>query len=205
MFEIHLLHPKVVHFTIGIFGAAVFLEILAALLKKTSLKQAATWNLYLAALFAAASVITGLLAASRVPHNDRAHAIMETHETLGYIILGTIVVLALWRLFLANRLPAKFALWHLLLAVIGFGLVVYSGYLGGEMVYTYGVGVAPVSTALQSQSHEHNDGAVHDHDAAQPQEEAKDEISEKGVMPEPVQEEMHAESSHEHDHSGHQH
>jgi len=184
MFEIHLLHPKVVHFTIGIFGAAVLFEIIAALIKKESLKHAATWNIYLAALSAASSIITSLLAESRVPHNEQAHEIMETHETLGYVILGIILVLAIWRLLLRNRPLQKLESLYLFIAILGIGLTIYSGYLGGEMVYTHGVGVAPVSKLLQSKDHEHGEETTHMNQTVQPEEKTEDEQPQKGELPE---------------------
>ncbi len=203
--EIYLLHPIAVHFTIGIFAAAMLLKILAALVKKESLKAAATWNLYLAALSVMFSFITGLLAASRVAHNDNAHQIMETHETLGYVILGVILLLALWRLLLPSRFLARLEKLHLLIGIAGFGVMIYSGYLGGEMVYTHGVAVAPVSKLLQSQEHEHGEGAAHHHESDQPEEKAQSGTSDEEKAPEQSHQEKPHEHTHDHDHSDDQH
>ena len=205
MLEIYLLHPIVVHFTIGIFAAALLLEILGALFKRESLKAAATWNLYLAALSVIFSFVTGLLAASRVPHNDQAHQIMETHETLGYVILGFILLLALWRLLLPSRFLARLEKLHLLVGLVGFGVMIYSGYLGGEMVYTHGVAVAPVSRLLQSQGHEHGEGVTHHHESDQPAEKAESGIPEEEKAPEQSHEEKPHEHTHDQAHSDHQH
>jgi len=201
--EIYLLHPIVVHFTIGIFAASILLEILAALVRKESLKAAAAWNLYLAALSVVFSFVTGLLAANSVPHNDNAHQIMETHETLGYIILGVILLLALWRLLLPDRVLARLEKLHLLIGLAGLGIMIYSGYLGGEMVYTHGVAVTPVTKLLQSQEHEHGEGTAHHHESDQPEEKAESGVSEEKEVPE--QSQKSHEHTHEHDHSKHNH
>jgi len=201
--EIYLLHPIAVHFTIGIFAASILLEILAALVRKESLKAAAAWNLYLAALSVVFSFVTGLLAANSVPHNDNAHQIMETHETLGYIILGVILLLALWRLLLPDRVLARLEKLHLLIGLAGLGIMIYSGYLGGEMVYTHGVAVTPVTKLLQSQEHEHGEGTAHHHESDQPEEKAESGVSEEKEVPE--QSQKSHEHTHEHDHSKHNH
>jgi len=201
--EIYLLHPIVVHFTIGIFAASILLEILAALVRKESLKAAAAWNLYLAALSVVFSFVTGLLAANSVPHNDNAHQIMETHETLGYIILGVILLLALWRLLLPDRVLARLEKLHLLIGLAGLGIMIYSGYLGGEMVYTHGVAVTPVTKLLQSQEHEHGEGTAHHHESDQPEEKAESGVSEEKEVLE--QSQKSHEHTHEHDHSKHNH
>lgn len=205
MFEISLLHPKVVHFTIGIFAAAVLLEILAALFKKQDLKKAATWNVYLAALSAIFSLITGLLAASKVAHDEQAHQIMETHEALGYVILGIIVILAIWRLLPKSHFLGKLEPLHLVIAIIGLGVMMYSGYLGGEMVYNHGVGVAPVTKSLQSQGHEHGENATLHHESDQPVEKTEGADSTESKLPEHSQEKEQEEHSHDYDHSDHKH
>ena len=181
MIDITLLHPIIVHFTIALFSVAVVLDILAYFTKKESFHTAAWINLIVAGSAAIFTVISGLLAEANVPHNDAAHEIMETHETLGFFVLGAILILLTWRIFLKGRFPAKGALWYVAIGVTGLVLMFTGAYYGGEMVYVHGVAVKAVpishdeaghhhsseaespSGVKKSGTHVHKDSSVHEH------------------------------------------
>ncbi|GAB4341778.1 MAG: hypothetical protein Kow0037_28610 [Calditrichia bacterium] len=158
MFELTLLHPKIIHFTIALYLMGVFLDWLGMLRKSESILQAAWYNYLGAGVFAVLSVASGLLAAGKVAHNDAAHEIMETHELIGYMVLGIILVVILWRFFLKGAFPKKFMALYLAIGLIGSGLLVTGAYLGGEMVYTHGVAVK----AVPVMPHEHGEGHHHE-------------------------------------------
>lgn len=107
MFDLILLHPRVVHFTIALFSLSVLLDILGTLLKRESFHVAAWYNLLFSGLAGVVTVVAGLLAESRVPHGDAAHELMEIHEMLGLIVLGGIIFLLGWRLVLRGKFPVK--------------------------------------------------------------------------------------------------
>jgi len=186
MFDLTLIHPKLVHFTIALFSMSVFFEIAGLLTKKTIWQKAAWLNLVFAGAAVIATVLSGLLAANNVAHNDAAHEIMETHETIGFIVLGVILLLLVWRIFLKGKAVQKFAWLYLLLGLGGVGLMLTGAYLGGEMVYIHGVAVkaVPVSEAEAGHHHEHGNNGHHDsiqqpieHDENGPEHESHDEMS----------------------------
>jgi uncharacterized membrane protein len=155
-------HPVLAHFTIALFVAAVVFDLIGYFTRNESLKVAGRWNLLFASISALSSVITGLSAASVLPHNEEVHRIMETHELIGLIALGLLIILVIWRIFVRGSFPAKFGLLYLTLGVIGISLVLTGGYLGGEMVYRHGLGVAPMMESFMSE-HSHS---AHEHDSA---------------------------------------
>ena len=69
----------------------------------------------------------------------RCVALLVTHCTLNIGLLALSVGLAVIRA--RSRRPSA---GYLLAGLVGAALVTYSGYLGGQMVYTHGVGVTPV-------------------------------------------------------------
>jgi uncharacterized membrane protein len=146
------IHPVLAHFTIALFVAAVIFDLIGYFTRNESLKAAGRWNLLFASISAISSVITGLSAASVIPHNDEVHEIIETHELVGYIVLGILTLLVVWRLFVRGSFPARFGWLFLSIGLIGIGLVLTGGYLGGEMVYRHGLGVAPM---IEHMSAEH--------------------------------------------------
>ena len=168
MFDLTLIHPKIVHFTIALFPMSIFFEIAGMLTKKESWKKASGLNLVFAGAAAVATVRSGLVAANNVAHNDAAHATMETHETIGYIVLGIILVLLVWRIVLKSAAVKKFSWLYLLLGLGGVGLMLTGANLGGKMVYTYGVAVKAVPVSEEQAGHHHADGGGHNDSAAQP-------------------------------------
>jgi uncharacterized membrane protein len=83
---------------------SVLFDLLGIFFKRDSLKAAAFWTLVFGVLGTGAAIVAGLFAEDAVAHSDQAHAIMETHKTLAFIVLGIFGVLAIWRIM--RRDPA---------------------------------------------------------------------------------------------------
>ncbi len=165
MFDITLIHPKLVHFPIAFLLGALALDVWGAIRKNEFYHRVAWVQLVLALVFAVLAVVSGLLAANNVPHNDLSHETMETHETLGYIIAAVLLVLFVWRWRLQGNFPQKGAALYWLVLVIGSGLMVYSSDLGGKMVYEYGVAVKAVPQH-DAGDHSHGEEGGHSHGEA---------------------------------------
>ena len=163
MFDIILIHPKVVHFTIALFSLAVLLDVIGMITKNEKFHWAALLNLIFAGAAAIVTVISGLLAESNVLHNDAAHEIMETHETLGFIVLGSILLLLIWRIILKGNFPGKAVWLYLIIGIGGIGVMFVGADYGGEMVYTHGVAVKAVP--VEEHAHDNGDDG-HDHGEA---------------------------------------
>jgi uncharacterized membrane protein len=155
MFDITLLHPKVVHFTIALFSVSVLFDILGLITKKRYFQSAAWLNLILAGAASVVTVISGLLAASNAAHDEAAHQVIEIHEKIGFIVLGIILVLLLWRILLRGRFPVRLSFLYVVLAVVGVGFMFTGAYFGGELVYTHGVAVKAVPVSKEEAEHKH--------------------------------------------------
>ncbi len=155
------IHPITVHFTIALFSLAVLFEILGWLLVKESFKSAALWNLMFALPAAIASVLSGRFAASAAGHNEIIHEVIETHETYGYVVLGIIAVMFVWRLFRRGKYVRKLQALFIVTGITCFVVMSIGAYYGGELVFTHGMGVKPVMDSLAAQSHDHSG---HEHD-----------------------------------------
>lgn len=169
--DITLFHPIFNHFTIALFVMVVLLDILGLITKRKYLHTAAWINLIFAVISGVLSVITGLLAEANAPHVDAAHEIMETHETLGYIILASILILFIWRLVLKGGFPAKAMILYLLIGLAGVGVMIRSAFLGGEMVFVHGVAVEAVPVSHEEAGHHHGDESSAQPDTADQQKE----------------------------------
>ena len=146
------LHPATTHFPI----ALLLVGSLAGLLylwwqPRAELRVLTWWLLALGWIGAGAAAITGLLAQGGLPPQAPYTPTLNGHITAG---LALIVVYAalfyrLW-IFRNRRRPtdpadlldvAAARLWVTLLLLVGMGMVAIGGWLGGELVYTWGVNV----------------------------------------------------------------
>lgn len=135
-------HPMLVHLPIALLFGYAIASALALATGRQSLRHAAAWMLYFGTVGAAATVVTGLLAAGSVEHDEVVHELMETHEHFGLAVLGLAVILSLWNLWVGGR----HSQWG---RVLEFGgalallvLVTLGADLGGMMVYGHAVAVA---------------------------------------------------------------
>jgi uncharacterized membrane protein len=138
---------------------SVLFDLLGTALKRDTLKAAGFWTLVTGVAGAGVSVVSGKLAEETVEHSDQAHAVMETHETLGTIVLVMFGLLAIWRLVRKVLGPREQPV-YLTAGVIGVALMVYTARLGGVLVFDHAIGI---SAARMHQVTEERGGMEHEH------------------------------------------
>lgn len=152
-------HPIFVHFTFGVFSTAVILYLSAYGLSIISpfplyvdqLKISALWCLSFSGLFTFFFTLgAGLYAFMTVQHTDEAHPHMLLHQNWGLPTGLSIILIASFASWFAKT-TRRFKFFLLILILFQI-LVIYTGWLGSELVYRHGVGVLPVS---KSSSHHH--------------------------------------------------
>ena len=134
-------HPIFVHYTIALTSASLVFDALGFLLGKTSLTAAGGWTLVGSALMTLATLSTGLSSSTRAPVEEgEARSFLRAHMALGLIFYGLLVAVSLWRLSLWQG--GRGVTWLYLASLAAVSLVMtVQGYLGGELVYRYGVEV----------------------------------------------------------------
>ena len=151
MLDTHLLHPKVVHFTVALLTMALLFEVLRLVTKKEMFGEAARWNMIFGGLAAIVTFATGLLAESHVVIAGGAKEVFEHHETFGYITMILAVVLLIWHLA-PGRLYRRFYSFYLVILVAVVVSLSVGAYYGGRLVYDFGVGVGMKSGAIEKQT-----------------------------------------------------
>jgi uncharacterized membrane protein len=150
MISIALIHPMLVHFPIVLLIIAFAMDIIVLLMKKdlTSrqcLPMIALSALLLGTLSAGIAAIFGDIALDQAISLGFPSGPLETHETLALTTIAVfslhclLRLLALWR-----RYPLRGSLgWIAVLpGMVGVGLLIFTAYYGGELVYHFGVNVA---------------------------------------------------------------
>lgn len=199
-------HPMLVHFSIGLLAIAVVFYFAATSLPnghrlKEVWYQVANWNLWTGCVITLLTVFAGWHAYNTVAHDAVSHAAMTLHRNwaLPTALLFFIIGIAAVSLTRKNSKPDRLFLSTSAIAVI---MLVITGWLGGEAVYRYGLGVMSLPT-LESDT----DG--HDHRHGEAKQDTKDQ-----VQADVEQDSHHDHNTHEHeitekpqtdDHQSHKH
>jgi uncharacterized membrane protein len=130
------IHPLIIHFPIALFLTAIAFELVAFIRKNESFVNIAAKLFILSAVAFIVAAITGLIAENSVPHNEQAHAIMQNHKFFQLIATGISVLIAAVTFFSKKGIRIL----RFILALICAGFMTYGSYLGGELVYKFGIG-----------------------------------------------------------------
>jgi uncharacterized membrane protein len=152
-------HPAFVHFPIALFPAALLFYGLGLLFKKGSLRSAGRGCLYLATASSVVAVVTGLFAEDSFPHNEIIHHMMQTHKTIGLVLLAVSLILSIWSFRQTDHRPEAEPLFLAVLAAAVF-ITLQNGDLGSRMVYSQGAAVKPDVPSITE--HEEEADAHHD-------------------------------------------
>lgn len=155
-------HPVFVHFTAALLFLAPMLFFLGSISSSKSWGQTflllGRWNLWIGTIISLFTVATGLYAFNTVLHNETAHYPMLLHRSWALSTAAVFILLALWNYALYRRNKTHNGAF--IIAAMGAAcLLAITGYLGGELVFTHGVGVRAVpieSPIVNDQPHEHH-------------------------------------------------
>lgn len=134
------LHPLIVHFPIALVLTALLIDLLALSLKRPAWHRIALWNLSLGTLGAGVAVLTGLQAEEVAKHSFEIWKIMQLHERLGITTLTLGVLVTSWRLWKRDQLTLPVRMLTMAAMIAMASTVGFGAYLGGRMVYEFGVG-----------------------------------------------------------------
>ena len=152
MISIALIHPMLVHFPIVLLITAVAMDIIVLLIKKDlatreCLPLIALSALLLGTLSAGIAAIFGDIALDKAISLGFTSGPLETHETMALITTAVFSSYCLLRLLTVwRRYPLQGSIGWLstLPGMLGVVLLIITAYYGGELVYHFGVNVAPV-------------------------------------------------------------
>ncbi|MDP3774560.1 MAG: DUF2231 domain-containing protein [Gemmatimonadales bacterium] len=157
------LHAALNDFPAALLLVSVLFDMLGIFTKRDSLKAAGFWTLVVGVLGTGAAILAGLMAEDVIEHSDQAHAVMETHETLGIIVLVLFGLLALWRIVRRGVWGEKEQPVALTAGVIGVALMVYTSKIGGSLMFDHALGIkaAQMHEIIEQrggEQHEHEEG-----------------------------------------------
>ena len=155
MVPIQHMHPMIVHFPIVLVFLVAGFEIIATAMGRNVTGRTASGNfsvglLLIAAAASIAAFYFGDVALSYAEAGGFESDVAEVHEFLGRIVAIAVPTWALIRAVLwwrDMRISAPLAYVVPVISLIGAGLITWTAYYGGQLVFDLGVNVAKVSGA----------------------------------------------------------
>jgi uncharacterized membrane protein len=139
--------------------AAVLFDLLAVFTKRPAFRQVAFWTLMVGAVGGVLAVLSGLQAEDNIAHGDAVHRVMETHELLAFVTLGTFGVLAVWRILREQKMGTGERGLVTVLSLVGLGVLLATATYGGRLMFDHAAGIP--TEVLQTEAHERSEGHHH--------------------------------------------
>jgi uncharacterized membrane protein len=144
----HPIHPMLVVFPVGLFTTALIFDVLFLITRNPSFPTVTFYMIGAGILSALLSAIFGVIDWLGLPPRSRSWSFGLGHG------IGNVLVLMLftlnWMLRRGNNLVPDGRM--LFLSLAGAGMLLFTAWLGGELVYRLGIGVDPDANLNASNS-----------------------------------------------------
>ena len=135
------LHPPIVHFPIALLIVSGLCWCIYLLWNQPVFREVGFWNHLFGLVGVALAIISGTIEETYVEVGPSIKEQLETHETLGYVMGWYYALMLLWVYFRKAMMYAWEEKLFTVLFMLGLALVVWTGHVGGIMVYEEGLGV----------------------------------------------------------------
>ncbi|WNG49797.1 DUF2231 domain-containing protein [Archangium minus] len=133
--RVHELHPTLIHAPLALLPSTVVVDLTAALTGNQKLDTAARTLWWTTAASGLMAGLAGMAASQEVKADRHTRDMMFLHGLGNVVIVLSAFGVAAWRTAHRSSLVSS------LLGLGSFAFATYTGWLGGEMVYSHGVGV----------------------------------------------------------------
>jgi uncharacterized membrane protein len=134
----HPLHPALVHFPMGLLPLSVLADLLVFWTKQTFWEQFSFWILAAGLAAAVPTLLTGFLDFLAIPEQEEPAA--RTAQTHMMVILSALTSFGLSLFFRLEPSVSNQKVWAFCLSLLGLILLLWGGWLGGELVFKHGIG-----------------------------------------------------------------
>jgi uncharacterized membrane protein len=133
----HPIHPMLIVFPLGLFPVAVIFDLIYWSTKNPIWAEVSYWVIAAGIIGALLAAVFGLIDWLKIPDGTRAKMVGLVHGITNVVVAGLFIVS--WLLRRPN--PTAPHLLDIVLGIIGVLLALFSGWLGGELVYRLNMGV----------------------------------------------------------------
>jgi len=132
-------HPILVHFPIALLPMSVAADLVAFFTDSASLRSTGWWALVGAATSGVVTVAAGVYDMRRANLQEEVHHRVHQHMKVGFTLIAAIIGLTVWRWAIYTQPGLFVSAIYLDVAILTMALAGFQGWLGGELVYSYGV------------------------------------------------------------------
>jgi uncharacterized membrane protein len=148
------IHPALVHLPIAFVLLSVVSDLCARLIKaearRARFRIIGFWSLVAGLAGGGLSIAAGYVDMNRAALAGETHELVDLHMTIGWTLAVSLAALTAWRWLIAHRGQMTINTGYLVAGFLVLGLTLFQGWYGGEMVYSYGAGVAPAGQGTES-------------------------------------------------------
>ena len=148
-FNLPPIHPALVHFPIALTTLSFVFDLCGRLLHRRSFYSAGWWTLVASLVTTIAAIPLGYFDFNRADLSESTRLLVETHSRIGWLLLGALVLLGVWRWLIRRQPDRGPEAGYLSLAAFVMLIALFQGWYGGEMVYSHGAGVAAAEQGTQ--------------------------------------------------------
>jgi uncharacterized membrane protein len=147
-------HPALVHLPIAFVLLSAAADLSARLAKsetrRASFRAVGFWSLLAALTGGVLAIAAGYLDLDRARLTPETSQFVHLHITIGWILAGCLAFLSAWRWLIRHRGQMTINTSYLVAVFLALGITAFQGWYGGEMVYSYGAGVAPAGQGTET-------------------------------------------------------
>jgi uncharacterized membrane protein len=134
------LHPIVIHFPLAFLTIGFAAEVIAVATRRDAFSTGGWWLQCCGTAGIALAVLSGLYAKSAAVIPAAAATSIDLHQQLAFLSSCIYAGLLFWRTAHRGRIPEPRLLFLALYAAASL-LLWFTGWFGGELVFTYGIGI----------------------------------------------------------------
>lgn len=146
----HPLHPMLVHLPIGLWVGSVIFDITFMAGHNPTVAAASFFCISIGILGAILALPSGLAEYFSISSNSVPKRLATTHMLLNIGIIAVYSINLLSRYKMLDGVPSAVTGGQLILSLFSIALLGVSGYLGGLLVFEYGVGLRPSESFEES-------------------------------------------------------
>ncbi len=148
------IHPAIVHLPIAFVLLSVTADFFARLSKaeqhRAAFRTLGFWSLVAALTGGLITIAAGYWDMNHAALTRETDSLVDLHMTIGWILAASLAWLTAWRWLIWHRGQMTINTAYLVAGFLVLGLTFFQGWYGGEMVYSYGAGVAAAGQGTES-------------------------------------------------------
>jgi uncharacterized membrane protein len=138
---LHLIHPALVHFSIAFIVAGGLAEAYGIFRSHEPVQRWGATLLLIGLVSLVPTIASGYLADNTLDVSGAPKPLLDAHERNGWLLLGMLFATQFWKGWRGGKLGEAESWLYAGVLLVVVGLTGWSAWLGGTMVYGYGVGV----------------------------------------------------------------